>query len=99
MTVTELFQLYAPLAGLLALAFWTGMLSQKVADLKEDVKSLMNESGGKDGTGSRLVALEGAMDGVKKSLESIDRGMSGVQRQLATLATKGAFVPMMGDNG
>lgn len=85
MSVSELVQLYAPLAGLLVLAFWVGALSQKVANLKEDVKDLEE---GADAAGTirdRLTRIEVKFEGVEGDLTSIKRGMEGVQRQLGNL--------------
>lgn len=40
MTIEQLFQLYAPLVGLLGLSFWTGVLSQRVRSAEARVDSL-----------------------------------------------------------
>lgn len=87
MTLAEVLQLYAPLAGLLALAFWVGMLSQKVADLKEDVatlKALEAEGGSSD----RLTRLEVTLENAGREIAKLSRGMEGVQRQLGNLMQK-----------
>ena len=89
MTVPELLQLYAPLAGMLALAFWVGMLSQKVANLKEDVKDL-KESAERGGSGDRLTRLEVSMENAVSEIKKLGRGMEGVQRQLGNLMQKGS---------
>jgi hypothetical protein len=39
MSFAELVQLYAPLGGLLALAFWSGVLSNRVTALERDAKA------------------------------------------------------------
>lgn len=88
MTVTELVQLYAPLAGLLAVVFWLGVLSQKVKALETTVTELQ-EHDGPGGNSERLVRLEVTMEGVQTTLQSLDRGMQGVQRQLGNLMLKG----------
>ncbi len=86
MTFAQVMQLYAPLAGLLVVVFWLGVLSQRVKSLEEDVKDLKSD-GGKDGSSERIVRLEVKMDGVGEQLASINRNMAGVQRQLANIAT------------
>lgn len=89
MTVTELVQLYAPLAGLLAVVFWLGVLSQKVKDLQERVATLRSDH---DGTGSDhdlLVELRTQMRLVVDRLSGLERTMQGTQRQLGNLMMKG----------
>ena len=98
MTVPELLQLYAPLAGMLAMAFWLGMLSQAVATLKRDVEELKE---GADATGSirdRLTKIETKFEGAIDDIHSIKRSMEGVQRQLANLmgARPGQVVELPG---
>lgn len=88
MTVTELVQLYAPLAGLLGVVFWLGVLSQKVRALESTLRSI-EEHDGPGGNSERLVRLEVTMEGVQTTLLSLDRGMQGVQRQLGNLMIKG----------
>lgn len=88
MTVTQLVQLYAPLAGLLMVVFWLGVLSQRVKSLEGQVASL-EEHDGPGGSGERLVRLEVTMESVQSTLLSLDRGMQGVQRQLGNLMIKG----------
>ncbi len=95
MTVPELLQLYAPLAGLLALAFWVGVLSQKVKSLEEDVKDIKAQ-GAEGGVTERLVRLEVQMETALGTLEGVNRGMQGVQRQLGNLMHKGASIQELG---
>lgn len=90
----QLLQLYAPLAGLLALAFWVGVLSQKVKGLEDDVKDLRDQ-GSEGGVSERIVRLEVQMEGMQASLEKIERGMEGVQRQLGNLMQKGGTITQM----
>lgn len=93
MTVPELLQLYAPLAGMLALAFWVGMLSQRVADLKEDVAALKMDSGD-GGSTERLVRLEVQMEGVKAGVDKLNRGLDSMNRQMGNLMQKGGLAPL-----
>ncbi len=85
MTVTGLFQLYAPLAGLVMLAFWTGMLSERVKNLQIAVSKLQSDEDHDRGF-ERLIRLEERVESVDKTLEKFDRTMQGISRQLANLA-------------
>lgn len=87
MTVTELVQLYAPLLGLLVLAFWVGSLSQRVVTLERDVGELKRDGEGEVTIRDRLTALETKFDIASGDIKSIKRGMDGVQRQLGNLMT------------
>lgn len=98
MTVTGLIQLYAPLLGMLCLAFWVGALSQRVKTLERDVRDLED---GADATGTirdRLTRIETKFEGTAEDINSIKRGMEGVQRQLANLmgARPGQVVELPG---
>lgn len=95
MTVPQLLQLYMPLAGLLGMAFWVGMLSQRVTDLKEDVASLKADSGD-GGSAERLVRLEVQMEGVKAGIDKLNRGMDAINRQLGNLMHKANPVQEIG---
>lgn len=87
MTITQLVQLYAPLAGLLGITFWLGMLTQRVRGLEVDAADLkrFNEEGG---SGERLVRLEVKMEDATRAIGSLDRSMQGVQRTLANWTRK-----------
>lgn len=95
MTLSQLVQLYAPLAGLLGVVFWLGMLTQQVRTLKEDMKEIRIEDG-PGGSRERLVRLEVQMENAANKLESIERGMQGVQRQLGNLMMKPGRVEEFG---
>ena len=87
MTLPQVIQLYAPLAGMLALAFWVGVLSERVRRLREDVKELQADS---SVAGSpAVVRLEEHVSGLKTSVDKLNRGMESVQRQLGNLMQKG----------
>lgn len=96
MTVTQLFQLYAPLVGLLGLAFWVGVLSQRVKQLEEVAKDLKVAHAEGNEVFERLVRLEVNMENAVTQLGSLDRGMQGVQRQLGNLMVKGGAVQEFG---
>jgi hypothetical protein len=88
MTVAELVQLYAPLAGLLVLAFWVGALSERVKNLRKDVDELKKRSDAEVGEGGmleRMIRMEVKLEGANTQLGSLDRHMQGVQRQIANL--------------
>lgn len=84
MTVTELVQLYAPLAGLLAVAFWLGVLTQRVRTLERNSDGMWGEGG----IGERLVRMETKMESQTETMESVKRSMDGVQRQLGNMITR-----------
>lgn len=87
LSVTQVLQFYAPFAGLLGVVFWVGVLSQRVADLRERVKKL-EAADDTDGSGERLVRLEVNTENMTKAVESMKRSMDGVQRQLGNLMNK-----------
>lgn len=86
MTVPQLLQLYAPLAGLLGLAFWVGVLSERVKGLRFDVQELKNENTA--GGAPAIIRLKVEMEAVKEALGKLTRGMESVNRQLANLMQK-----------
>lgn len=86
MTVPQLLQLYAPLAGLLGLAFWVGVLSERVKNLRFDVQELKSEN--VEGGSPAIIRLKVEMEGVKGAMEKLTRSMEGVQRQLGNLMQK-----------
>jgi hypothetical protein len=96
MTVPELLQLYAPLAGMLALAFWVGVLSERVKGLRFDVQELKNDS---TVSGSpAVIRLEEHVSSLKTAVDKLTRGMDGVQRQLGNLMQRpGTLVELHND--
>lgn len=76
-TFAQVLQLYAPFAGLMALAFWMGVLSQRVRHL---------ESFGYIKVSHQVVELSTKMDATQKDVGELKTGMDGVQRQLANIA-------------
>lgn len=77
MTLTQLVQLYAPFAGLMALSAWMGALSQRVKHL---------EGEGINQTRDKVIALEVKVDNLITASERGTREIAGVHRQLANLA-------------
>lgn len=96
MTVAQIFQLYAPLVGLLGLAFWVGVLSQRVKQLEDTAKELKDAHDDQSAVFERLVRLEVNMENAVTQLGSLDRGMQGVQRQLGNLMHRGGTVQEFG---
>lgn len=96
MTVPQLLQLYAPLAGLLGLAFWVGVLSERVKGLRFDVQEMKDENAA--GGAPAVIRLQVEVAAMKTALEKLTRGMEGVQRQLGTIAMRsGALVEFKND--
>lgn len=92
--INELVQLYAPLAGLLGVVFWIGVLSERVSTLKTRIIAAeleITSIKGEDGAGvGRVIRLEVQMENLSKTIESVQRSIDGFQRQLANLMQKGA---------
>lgn len=74
MTVTQGLPFYAPFAGLLAVVFWLGVLSNRVATLEREERD-------------RLPRVETLLDSVSDKVGRVERQVEGVHRQLANLAT------------
>lgn len=74
MTVVQLVQLYAPLAGLLILSFWVGRLSQRVTDLEEDVNELK-----KGGFSGEIIALKEQVRSMGLTLDRLYSAVAGNQ--------------------
>lgn len=89
MNITQLVQLYAPLAGLLMVVFWLGVLSQRVKDLQDRVAGLRKEQDDSGDDHDLLVELKTKMTLIADRLDGFERGMQGVQRQLGNLMIKG----------
>jgi hypothetical protein len=84
LTVPQLLQFYAPLAGLLLVVFWLGVLSQRVKSAEEKIQR-MEEAEGEGGVVERMVRLEVHSENILKQQEIQTREMAGVQRQLANM--------------
>lgn len=102
MTLSQVLQFYAPLLGLLALAFWTGGLSARVRMLESSVREMADEARGENTALQRLTRLETQMESVTETSKEVKRSLDGVNRQLAALVVqrRGATAPLadtMGD--
>lgn len=98
LSLTQLVELYFPLVGLLCLAFWTGMLSQRVRTNEREIKELKADGANAGTVRDRLTRIETLMEGVEDRLDAFGRGMEGMQRQLGNLTGKnmGSIVELDG---
>ena len=78
MSAGDAVQFYAPFAGLMALAFWMGVLSQRVRQLEKDSKP--------ETVSAQLARLDERMGSAERQLGSIDGHLQGVHRQLGNIA-------------
>lgn len=86
MSLGEILQLYAPLAGLLATTFWLGVLSSRVSTLEREERDRKDREPIERGDHDTLVLLSGDMATVKLTLEKMERNYQGIQRTLANIA-------------
>lgn len=86
LTLPQIVQLYAPLLGLLGLAFWTGSLSERVKVAERTLKELREGEALGQAMRERIARFDERQDLMGKSVEKLERLMEGVQRQLANLA-------------
>lgn len=80
-------QLYVPLAGLVSLAFWVGVLSERVRTLRADVTKLQSESTVAEAPA--VVRMDEKLGSVITAVDKLNRGMEHVQRQLGNLMQRG----------
>lgn len=98
MTLTELLQFYAPLAGLLVMAFWVGALSNRVATLEREERDRKTRDRDDLDERDRMVRLETKLEGVETKLGGVERELGTVHRLIANLATgQGGKVIHFGD--
>jgi hypothetical protein len=83
----QLLQFYAPLAGLLVTTFWLGVLSARVSTLEREERDRKDREPLEQTDHDTLVLLSGDMSAVKETLKAMARNYEGVQRQLATLSS------------
>lgn len=99
MTITELVQLYAPLAGLLVMAFWVGALSNRVATLEREERDRKTRDQAELNERDRMVRVETKLESVETKLESVERELGSVHRLIANLATgQGGKLIRFGDD-
>lgn len=87
MTVTQGLQFYAPFAGLMAVVFSVGVLSNRVATLEREER----DRKGRDKTDfeerDRLTRVGTLLGSLGDKVGRVERQGEGVHRQLANLAT------------
>lgn len=98
MSVAELVQLYAPLAGLLGLAFCSGVLFNQVASLKSgsdalrtDLDDVQKAMASPNLNVERLVRVETKVDAIGPRLDAVDRTLQGMQRMVANSMKSGTI--------
>lgn len=79
MTMAQVLQLYAPFVGLMALAFWMGVLSQRVRQLEKSAAD------GPDLT-EKVTRLTVEMEHANATLVKLVNNSENVNRQLGNLA-------------
>lgn len=89
MSVSQLVQFYAPLVGLLGMAFWTGMLSQRVRTLERDVAEARKGASELRETHDRIIRIETLMEGVIDDVAKMARQIESLQRQMGNLMQTG----------
>lgn len=87
MTLAQALQLYTPLAGLVLMAFWLGVLSNRVSTLEREERDRKTREALTATDGERIVRVETKLDGAIGTLESLQREMAGVQRALGNIAS------------
>jgi hypothetical protein len=89
--VENIIALYAPLAGVVGLAFWSGVLTNKVANLKENhdnrLSKLEAHSDADTGVAVQMGVLTERITAMKTGQEKLDRDVQGIQRTLANMAS------------
>jgi hypothetical protein len=73
MTTTELLQFYAPLVGLLGLAFWTGVLSQRVKSADARIKSLEEVNSARVDLKPELASLNATVGALKEAMGELKK--------------------------
>lgn len=95
MTIPQLLQFYAPLAGLLVMAFMLGALSNRVGTLererKEDKTTEAALTVAKQNDHDTLIIVASDVTAIKESMAGLHRDMAEVQRQLANSQRPKAF--------
>lgn len=85
--LSTLVQLYAPLVGMLGLAFWSGILTQRLADLLRRVLKLEVASDGDVTVAVDLGRIDQRLQNLETNYGHVGRDISTIQRTLANLAT------------
>ena len=86
MEIGQALQFWTPLVGLLVMAFWLGVLSNRVATLEREERDRTAREAGDQVERERIVRVETKLDGAIATLSSLQREVAGVQRALGRLA-------------
>lgn len=86
MDLSPALQFYAPIVGIIALAYWSGVLAARVKHLEKDV---FNDASRQERAGDhdRLVIVEATVTNIHDDVVGIKRSIDGMQRQLGNLMT------------
>lgn len=87
LSTENIISLYAPLGGVVILAFWSGVLTQRVSDLVRRVLHLEKQGETDTGVAVQIGVLQSELSHVKTSQESQTRSMNEIQRTLANIAS------------
>lgn len=87
MSIAQLLQFYAPMAGLLGVVFWLGVLSNRVATLEREERDRKDREKLATDERDRIVRMETKMDAMEAKIDHLGREMAGMQRQLANIIT------------
>lgn len=83
MTVTQLLQLYAPLAGLLAVTFWLGVLSNRMKVAENRQTRVEQDLAAQRLDAVTLGVLVGKFDILTTSLNALDKELRELRKELA----------------
>lgn len=91
MDFSQALQFYAPIVGIIGLAYGSGVLAARVKHLEKEVFNETDRQGKADDH-DRLVIVEATVNNIHEDLVGIKRSLEGVQRQLGNLTTGKAGV-------
>jgi hypothetical protein len=86
-TLAQALQLYAPLAGLMMVVFWLGVLSNRVATLEREERDRKTRDAVSLAERDRITRMETTLSSVETQVERMARELGGVHRQLANIST------------
>ena len=87
MEIGQALQFWTPLVGLLVMAFWLGVLSNRVSTLEREERDRKTRDGAESAERERIVRVETKLDGAITTLASVQREIAGMQRSLGNLST------------
>lgn len=86
LSTSNIISLYAPLAGVVVLAFWSGVLTQRVADLVRRVLKLEEHNTADTATAVQLGVMGADIKNMKEDGKKVEREIAGIHRALANIA-------------